>query len=218
MSKHNKIKRIVITGAPRSGTSAIKRLLGCNSGTVLTPCIYAVNGIVKFEVKLSPESIKVWKATKWILAEYLACLTKKLGDSTHFVLIYRYPLDCYHSLLELNKFRKEKTHPWVDYKTIEAYYSWYKQVHQIAIPLLRRVNSTFVSYEDFCYNPLVYKKLILAKVGLCSDNRNYYDTTEKFLEDEKCLGLNQIVTDSVFRFGSDRKSDQIYNEIKKITQ
>jgi hypothetical protein len=211
-------KRIIITGVPRSGTTAIKRLLGSNPGMEIIPFKSITEGLLEIESEYSQDTVKVWKRTRWIEKEHLTRLKELYGDSTHFVLVYRYPRDCYVSLLELNTFRDKKTHTWVKFSDEDSYIKRFEEFYATAIELLKCTSHTFVCYEWFCCKPLDYKKSILLQVGVKSDEVNLYDNKDRSDEDAKCLSQSSINNNSVFKWGRTKKCDEIYERIQNLTR
>lgn len=211
-----KIKRIIIIGAPRTGTTVLKRFLGSNEGLEFLPYSNSIDGIELVEQEYSVNTIKVWKRTKWLQEEFLSKLVYRYGDTSLFIVTYRYPEDCFHSLFELNEIRGHKTHKWLDYDKKENFFKWMKTAYHKASKILENCNYLFICYEDFCTDPLNTKKTILNKVGIKSDGKNFYNNSGWYIEDEKCLNSNQVYQNSIRRFSTNSDADNLYNEIKEI--
>jgi len=209
-------KRIIIVGAPRSGTTALKRLLGSNPHMEFLPYSNEIEKLEEEEGKYSPDTIKVWKRTKWLQEEPLSKLVDLYASSTLFVVIYRYPRDCYFSLLELNERRGHRTHKWLNYESEGAFLDWIESTYEKAAPILKGIDHSFVSYEKFCVDPLSYKRDLLTMVGIESDERNFYDNSGWYIEDDKCLARESIHTESIQRFPRSQRADSIYSRIEEL--
>ena len=206
----NAAARIVVIGAPRSGTTVIKRYLASNHGCKNTPYPQDLGQVLAHK---EGDYLPVWKRTRWTDPERIEEVVSLLKDDTFFVLIVRYPTCCYDSTVELDLFRGRTSHKWLPHGSKAEYLAWWERAHRLALSVLSKVSHVVVPYEDFCVRPQHWRSLILGTMGLKGEEGQRYNNRGFYIEDEKCVAHSEIHRKSVFRTPEDSGISTLYQSV-----
>ena len=180
-------KRILVLGAPRSGTTVLKRYLASNTGCTLTRYPHTFDEIRAW----CGDGMPVWKRTQWIEPASLSALVTAVPDSL-FVLITRYPTDCLDSMRDLDVFRGRRTHRWVRAADDGDYVDWWYSIHKQALLHLTGLRAELVTYDQLIWDPVSVRRRVLMHVGISGDDSPKYDNDSFESEDEKCVAQSEV--------------------------
>ncbi|MCA9394501.1 MAG: hypothetical protein KC900_09885 [Candidatus Omnitrophica bacterium] len=183
---------------------------------------FVLTGFPETQSELDQEfnGIPVWKRTKWLQQSSLEELAERYGKDSCFVLIYRYPTDCYESLVDLNSRRGYHTHAWLPSRRESDFLQWWSESYVFAIEVLSKLPFKVVfSYEEFCHDPIKYRNIVCQNFGIVGENEITYKNDELLTagslikEDEKTFRTNFVNASSVFRAAPNEPANILYNEI-----